>query len=242
MRFWSRTREGLFLALALAFAFWFLGISRTVMTLTDIAAEERSGLYLLRLAAFLLIPTSVALKNRRAWIPVQARLPASVSWRKHGFESRKEAPAISMAWPRMMQSRAYPANALFMDKPRTIDTPNAPQPAGHYSQAVAHGGLVFVSGQLPVGLDVSASFAQQARQVLLQLLAILEAAGSGPADVLKVNAYIDGASNWPQFNEIFAELFGEARPARIVVPAGELRHGYLIEADAIAVAPAGGGA
>jgi reactive intermediate/imine deaminase len=124
-----------------------------------------------------------------------------------------------------------------MDKPRIIHTPNAPQPAGHYSQAVAHGGLLFVSGQLPVGLNVSASFGEQARQVLLQILAILDAAGVGPAQVLKVNAYIDGTDNWPLFNGIFAELFGDARPARIVVPAGQLRHGYLIEVDAIAATP-----
>lgn len=64
LRFWSRTREGLFLAFA--FAFWLLGVSQTVMTLTDIPVEERSGLYLLRLAAFLLILVSVGMKNRRA--------------------------------------------------------------------------------------------------------------------------------------------------------------------------------
>jgi hypothetical protein len=64
LRFWSRTREGLFLAFAAAF--WLLGVSQTVMTLTDIPVEERSGLYLLRLAAFLLILVSVGLKNRRA--------------------------------------------------------------------------------------------------------------------------------------------------------------------------------
>ncbi|GAA4826315.1 hypothetical protein GCM10023232_25420 [Sphingosinicella ginsenosidimutans] len=64
LRFWSRTREGLFLAFACAF--WLLGASQAVMTLTDIPVEERSGLFLLRLAAFLLILVSVALKNRRA--------------------------------------------------------------------------------------------------------------------------------------------------------------------------------
>ena len=64
LRFWTRTREGLFLAFACAFSL--LGVSQAVMTLTDIPVEERSGLFLLRLAAFLLILVSVALKNRRA--------------------------------------------------------------------------------------------------------------------------------------------------------------------------------
>ena len=64
MRFWTRTRDGLFLAFALAF--WLLGLGQALLTLTDIPIEERSPLYLLRLAAFLLILVSVAMKNRRA--------------------------------------------------------------------------------------------------------------------------------------------------------------------------------
>jgi hypothetical protein len=63
LRFCSRTRDQLFLAFA--FAFWLLGLSQTVMTLTDIPVEERSWLYLLRLAAFLLILYAFWLQNRR---------------------------------------------------------------------------------------------------------------------------------------------------------------------------------
>jgi hypothetical protein len=63
LRFWSGTREGLFLAFA--FAFWLLGLNQALLTLTDIPVEERSPLYLLRLAAFALILVSVAMKNRR---------------------------------------------------------------------------------------------------------------------------------------------------------------------------------
>ncbi len=64
LRFWSGTRENLFLAFA--FAFWLLGLNQALLTLTDIPVEERSPLYLLRLAAFALILVSVAMKNRRA--------------------------------------------------------------------------------------------------------------------------------------------------------------------------------
>ncbi len=64
LRFWVGTRDGLFLAFAAAF--WLLGLNQALLALTDIPVEERSPLYLLRLAAFALILVSVALKNRRA--------------------------------------------------------------------------------------------------------------------------------------------------------------------------------
>ena len=63
LRFWKRTREGLFLAFA--FAFWLLGLAQAVLSFTNIPVEERSWLYLLRLAAFALILVSIGFKNRR---------------------------------------------------------------------------------------------------------------------------------------------------------------------------------
>ena len=63
LRFWTRTRDGLFLAFALAF--WLLGLMQCLLVFADIPDEERSWLYLLRLAAFALILCSIALKNRR---------------------------------------------------------------------------------------------------------------------------------------------------------------------------------
>jgi 2-iminobutanoate/2-iminopropanoate deaminase len=116
--------------------------------------------------------------------------------------------------------------------------PNAPKPAGHYSQACAYGDLIFVSGQLPVSLEGKAradlSFEEQVRLTLGNLLAIVEAAGSGPDRVLKVTAFIVGVDNWPAFNRVYAELFGNAHPARSVVPVGSLHHGCLVEIEAIA--------
>ena len=64
LRFWKRTRERLFIAFALAF--WLLGLTQALLALIDIPVEERSGLYLLRLAAFVLILGSVGMKNRRS--------------------------------------------------------------------------------------------------------------------------------------------------------------------------------
>jgi reactive intermediate/imine deaminase len=119
-----------------------------------------------------------------------------------------------------------------------IATNDAPKPAGHYAQACRYGDLIFVSGQLPVSLDgkamASASFDEQVRLALKNLLAIVRAAGGGPETVLKVTAFIVGVENWPQFNAIYAEAFGASRPARSVVPVPALHHGCLIELEAIA--------
>lgn len=120
----------------------------------------------------------------------------------------------------------------------TVSTADAPKPAGHYSQATVHDGLIFVAGQLGVLPDGThrpeAPFEAQARQALENVLAIVRAAGSAPERVLKVNVYIVGIEHWPGFNKVYAELFGEARPARAVIPVPELHHGYLVEVDAVA--------
>ncbi len=64
---------------------------------------------------------------------------------------------------------------------------------------------------------------------------MLAAAGSSPGQVLKITAYIVGVERWPEFNRIYAQMFGDARPARSVVPISELHYGYLVEIDAVAV-------
>jgi 2-iminobutanoate/2-iminopropanoate deaminase len=119
-----------------------------------------------------------------------------------------------------------------------IATPSAPAARGHYSQAVVHGGLVYVAGQLPiVPSDPERrleGFDAQARQVLDNVIAILEAAGSGAKRVLKATVYIADIAHWPAFNAIYAQRFGAHRPARTVVPVAPLHYGYLIEMDVIA--------
>jgi len=120
----------------------------------------------------------------------------------------------------------------------SIATPHAPAARGHYSQALVHGGLVYVAGQLPIVPGEPErrleGFEAQARQVIDNVIAILEAAGSGAGGVLKATVYIADLAHWPAFNAIYAERFGAHRPARTVVPVGELHYGYLVEMDAIA--------
>jgi reactive intermediate/imine deaminase len=121
----------------------------------------------------------------------------------------------------------------------TILTDQAPTPAGHYVQATICGDMVYASGQLPIRPDgrhdPNAAFEDQARQALANLFAVLAAAGATPDRVVKVTAYIVGVENWPRFNAVYAAAFGDARPARSVVPTPELHHGYLVEVDAIAM-------
>ncbi|XHC09181.1 RidA family protein [Labrenzia sp. ac12] len=119
-----------------------------------------------------------------------------------------------------------------------IATDGAPSPFGHYVQGTVWNGTIHVSGQLGALADGSHGFtngfAVQARQCLQNVLAIIEKGGGSKRTVLKLTAYIVGAENWPEFNAIFQEVFGGARPARAVVPVPELHHGYLIEIDAVA--------
>ena len=119
-----------------------------------------------------------------------------------------------------------------------ISTESAPAARGHYSQAVVHDGVVYVAGQLPIipgdpdrRLE---SFDEQARRVIDNVIAILEAAGSGADCVLKSTVYIADVSHWPKFNAIYAEKFGLHKPARTVVPVAALHYGYLVEMDVIA--------
>lgn len=118
-----------------------------------------------------------------------------------------------------------------------VSTDRAPRPAGHYSQAVVHAGLVYVAGQLPIrpdGTRVNGPVREQALQALANLSAILEAAGSGLGLVLRTTVYVPDVALWPEVNAAYAECFGDHRPARTVVPSRDLHHGVLVEVDAIA--------
>jgi 2-iminobutanoate/2-iminopropanoate deaminase len=121
---------------------------------------------------------------------------------------------------------------------KNILTPNAPQPAGHYSQAIVHQGLVYVAGQLAIdpasGERKLASIEEQTEQTLKNVAAILEAAGSDLQHVLKTTVYITDISLWAQVNVTYAKAFGEHRPARAIIPVKDLHYGFLIEIEAIA--------
>jgi 2-iminobutanoate/2-iminopropanoate deaminase len=126
-----------------------------------------------------------------------------------------------------------------MNKTKPVSTDQAPRPGGHYSQAIVAGDLIFVSGQLPISVNgalaSNLTFAEQVRVALANVLSIIQAAGGDRNALVKVTAYIVGISNWAEFNRVYSEVMGPAKPARAVVPVPELHHGCLVEIDAIAV-------
>ena len=121
---------------------------------------------------------------------------------------------------------------------KNISTPDAPRPAGHYSQATVSNGLVFVAGQLAIdpgtGEKKLGPIEEQTEQALRNVHAILKAAGSDWDRVLKMNISIADIELWDAFNTVYAKVLGENRPARAVIPCGKLHHGFLIEIEAIA--------
>ncbi|HUX35200.1 MAG TPA: Rid family detoxifying hydrolase [Gemmatimonadaceae bacterium] len=120
-----------------------------------------------------------------------------------------------------------------------VSTPTAPPPAGHYSQGIVHNGLVYVAGQLPLdpatGTVVGAGDIEaQTEQVLRNVDAVLRAANSGLDQLLSVTVFVTGRDLWAGVNAAYGRLLGAHRPARAIVPVGELKPGCLIEVQAIA--------
>jgi 2-iminobutanoate/2-iminopropanoate deaminase len=121
---------------------------------------------------------------------------------------------------------------------KAISTNNAPQPAGHYAQAVIHNNMIYVSGQLPIDPQHSEKklgpIEEQTEQALNNLANILRAANSDITQVIKTTVYISDIHLWKRVNDVYARFFGTHRPARVVVPTRELHYGYQIEIEAIA--------
>lgn len=123
--------------------------------------------------------------------------------------------------------------------PRLENPAGLATPGGHYSHVAIANGLVFVSGQLPIDADgrklTDASFEEQAAQVLSNLAAALDGAGSSIAQLVQVRVYLADIEHWPSFNRIYAAWAGDARPARAIVPVGPLHFGFKIEIEATAM-------
>jgi len=120
-----------------------------------------------------------------------------------------------------------------------ISPPGAPAPRGPYSPAVRAGDFVFVAGQVPVdpitGAVISGDVQVETRQVLTNIKNILEACGASMATVVRCGVYLIDAADFKSMNEIYAEFFGEAKPARttIIVAALPLKDAK-VEIDAVA--------
>ena len=120
---------------------------------------------------------------------------------------------------------------------KTIETKNAPAAIGPYSQAIAVNGLLYTSGQIPInpasGAIEASTIEDQTQQVIKNLAAVLEAAGSDLDKVVKTTCFLTDINDFAVFNEIYAQYF-PGRPARSCVEVSKLPKGALVEIEAIA--------
>ncbi len=120
-----------------------------------------------------------------------------------------------------------------------VATDKAPGAIGPYSQAIKAGNMVFCSGQIPIdpetGEFVSGGVVEQAEQVLKNLRAVLEAAGSGLDRVLKTTVFLADMNDFAAMNDVYDRYFGESKPARATVQAARLPRDARVEIDCIAL-------
>jgi len=126
-------------------------------------------------------------------------------------------------------------------KREAVRTDRAPKAIGPYEQALKVDGWVFTSGQIPLdpktGTMVEGGIGAQTRQVLDNLRAVLEAAGSSMSRVVKTTVYMTNLADFQKMNEVYAEYFPQDKPARSTVGVAALPRGAMIEIDVVAQAP-----
>jgi 2-iminobutanoate/2-iminopropanoate deaminase len=124
---------------------------------------------------------------------------------------------------------------------KAVTSPSAPKAIGPYSQAIAAGGLVFCSGQIPLdpatGKIVDGDIKAQTRRVLDNLAAVLSAAGTGLHAVVRTTIFLVDLGDFEAVNEVYGGYFKETPPARVTVQVSALPRGARVEIDAIALAP-----
>ncbi len=129
-----------------------------------------------------------------------------------------------------------------MAPPRFVSTKEAPQAVGPYSQGVVAGNLLFISGQLPMdpetGEIVGQDIAQRTRRVLENIRAVARAAGADLCQVVKTTVYLTDLNDFAQVNRVYADVFGDHKPARATVEVARLPKDVLVEIECIAVTEA----
>lgn len=119
----------------------------------------------------------------------------------------------------------------------TIKTDKAPAAIGPYSQAVKSGNLVFCSGQIalkPDGSLVEGGIEAQVEQIMENLMAVLETAGSALNKVLKTTVYLTDINDFAAMNEVYGRYFTDHKPARATVEVSRLPKGVKVEIDCVA--------
>ena len=121
----------------------------------------------------------------------------------------------------------------------TVSTDKAPKAIGPYEQAIKVGELVFTAGQIPIdpqtGNLIAGGIAEQTRQVLENLKAVVEAAGSSLDKAVKATVFLKNIGDFAALNEVYGEYLGKAKPARSTVAVADLPRGALVEIDLVAM-------
>ena len=119
-----------------------------------------------------------------------------------------------------------------------ISTEHSGKSGAHYSAGLIHNGLLYVSGQISkdpaTGLIPEGGIAAETKQALLNLEAVLKAAGAKKTDVVQCRIYTSDIEFWGDINAVYADFFGSHKPARSIVPTTRLHFGCLVEIEAIA--------
>lgn len=122
---------------------------------------------------------------------------------------------------------------------QVVKTGRAPEAIGPYSQAIKAGGFVFVSGQIPIdpetGQFVAGGITEQTRQVMKNLGAVLDAAGSDLQLVVKTSVFLADMEEFAAMNEVYGKFFSDEPPARATVQAGRLPRDARVEIEAVAL-------
>jgi 2-iminobutanoate/2-iminopropanoate deaminase len=122
---------------------------------------------------------------------------------------------------------------------RIVHTDNAPAAIGPYSQAIVAGNILYTAGQIPLdpstGQIVQGDVTVQTERVMRNLTAVLEAAGTSWANVVKTTVFLQDMADFPRVNEVYGRMIGDARPARSTVQVSALPRGVLVEIDAVAM-------
>jgi 2-iminobutanoate/2-iminopropanoate deaminase len=156
---------------------------------------------------------------------------------------RREALAALGCAP-LLQARVFNEKKGSEPMKQEVKTDKAPKAIGPYSQAIIANGFVFASGQIPIipatGELNAGPIEDQTRQVLENVKAVLEAAGSTTADVVKATVFLQDMNDFSKMNEIYAKFFPTPYPARAAVQVARLPRDVKVEIEVVAVLGKGG--
>lgn len=136
-----------------------------------------------------------------------------------------------------MIARRFFSSSAFVRQMEFVSTKLAPPPAAAYSQATKYGGILYVSGQVPLTVQnkmIEGDIKAKAQQCFDNLGAILKEGGSAPNKVLKINVFATDISNFGAINQVYSGFFGTHKPARSFVSVRDLPLGSDVEVEAIA--------